>query len=55
MQPSPENNCSFPAYLYFTGPSILCRAEVSPWRVGGETEGGELGVKLALANELTRS
>lgn len=37
MQPDPENNCPFPVYLYFPGPSILCRAEVSS---AGAGEGG---------------
>lgn len=36
MQPGPENNCSFPACVYFTGPSILCRAEISPLGAGGK-------------------
>lgn len=56
MQPGPENNGSFPAQLYFTGPSILCRAEISSCGrgMGGrETEGGEQ--RLALADQLTRS
>lgn len=48
MQPGPENNCSFPAYLYFTGPSILCRAEVSPLGLWGRRSEGELGVEAGL-------
>lgn len=36
MQPGPENNCSFPACVYCTGPSILWRAESSPLGAGGE-------------------
>lgn len=53
MKPGPENNCSFPAHLYFTGPSILCRAEVSS---KGEKEHWAAGEqRLALADELTRS
>lgn len=55
MQPGPENNCSFPAYLYFPGPSILCGAEVACWG-WGENERGAAGEwRLALADELTRS
>ena len=59
MQPGPENNGSFPAQLYFTGPSILCRAEISSCGRGlgvRETERGGAGEqRLALADELTRS
>lgn len=53
MQPDPEDNCSFPAYLYFTSRSILCRAEVSSeW--GRKSEGQLAGV-AGLGCELTRS
>lgn len=45
MQPGPENNYSFPAYVYLTGPSILYRAEMSPLGAWGRMSVGELGVE----------
>lgn len=40
--------------LYFTGPSILRRAEVSSWGPGEKERRGAGEWRLVLANELTR-